>query len=209
VVAGITAAILLMGAGLASAEKRVVHKRGRFLEGDYLRVSVGFREMFGSRLKQRMQSGFATKVVMRIYLYRKEDGVPVSFAIRTLKAVYDLWEERYLLRMQDHRGTRFVRLRDQKMVVDRLTSLWRFPIAQTESIRPKTQYFVAVIAEVNPISEELLSEVRRWLRNPYGGHRQVGGESFFGSFVSIFINNKVRRAERTFRLRTQPFYRRP
>jgi hypothetical protein len=191
------------------ADDEVVYKRGRFYEGADLSVSVGFREMFDRRLKSRLKDGFVVTVVMRVYLYRKEGGKPVGFAARTLKAVYDLWKERYLLQMQDHRGKRYVRLRDQKQVVDRLTSLWRFPIARIGQIRPKTQYFIAVIAEVNPISEELLAEVRRWLRNPHGGHRRVGSESFFGSFVSIFVNNKIRRAEKTFRLRSQPFYRRP
>jgi len=202
-------AALLLTSTSAAAQERVVFKRGRFLEqGKLLSVTAGFREMFSSKMKRRLRSGFATTVVMWVYLYRKSDGQPISGSVRTLRAVYDLWEERYVLRMQDHRGTRHVRLRSEKKVVDRLTSLWRFPIADLRQIKPGTKYFVAVRAEVNPMSEELLSEVRRWLRNPHGGHRKVGGESFFGSFVSIFINNKIRRAEKTFQLKTQPFYRR-
>jgi hypothetical protein len=90
-----------------------------------------------------------------------------------------------------------------------LTSLWRFPLVTLDRVKPQDQYFVAGIGEVNPMSEDLLEEVRRWLRNPQGDRRSTGSESFFGSFVSIFVNNKIRRAEKTFRLRTQPFYRRP
>jgi hypothetical protein len=188
----------------------VVFKRGRFHEeGKSITATVGFREMFDGKLRGRLRSGFATTVVMRIYLYRKGGGRPISFSVRTLRAVYDLWEERYLLRVQDHRGKSVVRLRDDRKVVDKLTSLWHFPISAIDQLRPSDQYFVAVIAEVNPMSEQLLEEVRRWLRNPHGGHRRVSSESFFGSFVSIFVNNKIRRAEKTFRLRTQPFYRRP
>jgi hypothetical protein len=200
---------LALAPNLAGAEEGVKHKGARFYEGEELRVSVGFREMFDRKMKKRLKSGFASTVVMRVYLYRRAGGRPVSFAVRTLKAYYDMWDERYLLVIRDHRGKRSVRLRSEKDVVDRLTSLWRFPIARTRQIRPGKQYFVAVIAEVNPISEELLAEVKRWLRNPHGGHRKVGGESFFGSFVSIFVNNKIRRAEKTLRLRTQPFFRRP
>ena len=66
-------------------------------------------------------------------------------------------------------------------------------------------YFVAAIVEVNPMSREVLAEVRRWLRRPSGGH-EGGSESFFGSFVSIFVNNKVRRSERTWKIRSQLFY---
>jgi len=201
-------ALLLLQGGTSAAAEPVAYKRGRFHEGKQLEVSVGFREMFDAGQRKRLKSGFATTVVMRTYLYRKEGGAPVSFAVRTLKAYYDPWDEHYLLRIQDHRGRRSRRFRRQPALVDQLTSLWRFPIARIDQIKPGEQYFVAVIAEVNPVDEELLAEVRRWLRNPHGGHRQVGGESFFGSFVSIFVNNKIRRAEKTFRVRTQPFLRR-
>jgi hypothetical protein len=199
---------LMLAAGVALADNPVVYKRARFYEAEDLRISVGFREMFDAQLTKRLKSGFPTTVVMRVYLYRKRDGAPVSFAVRTLKAWYDLWKDRYGVEIRDHRGTTSRRFRDQRAVVDRLTSLWRFPIARIDQIQKGAQYFVAVIAEVNPVDERLLAEVRRWLRNPHGGHRQVGGESFFGSFVSIFVNNKIRRAEKTFRVKTQPFYRR-
>jgi hypothetical protein len=208
VVAAAVALLLSLGAAGARGDNPVAYKRGRFYEGKDLRVSVGFREMFDEGMKKRLKSGFATTVVMRVYLYRKRDGAPVAFAVRTLRAYYDPWDEEYLVKIRDHRGRSSRRFRDQRAVIDRLTSLWRFPIARVEQITQGTKYFVAVIAEVNPVDERLLAEVRRWLRNPHGGHRQVGGESFFGSFVSIFVNNKIRRAEKTFRVKTQPFYRR-
>ena len=206
--AAVAALVLMLAAGAALADNPVAYKRARFYEAKDLRLSVGFREMFDGQMKKRLKSGFATTVVMRVYLYRKRDGAPVSLAVRTLKAYYDPWDEEYLLKIRDHRGSTSRRFRDQRAVVDRLTSLWRVPIARIDQIQKGAQYFVAVIAEVNPVDERLLAEVRRWLRNPHGGHRQVGGESFFGSFVSIFVNNKIRRAEKTFRVKTQPFYRR-
>ncbi len=194
----------------ASAE-RVKYKTGAFLEqDDMLKVSLGFREMFNHKLRQRMLSGFTTTVVMRIYLYEQGGGEPVAFAARTLKAVYDLWDERFLFQLQEPHRRRKARFREQHKVVDRLTSLWRFPLVKLHKIKPGTQYFVAVVAEVNPMSEELLEEVRRWLRNPYSEHRQASsGSSLFGSFVSIFVNNKIRSAEKTYQLRTQPFFRKP
>lgn len=206
--AAVVALGLALVVGAARADNPVTHKRARFYEAKDLRISVGFREMFDAQLKKRLKSGFPTTVVMRVYLYREQDGAPVSLAVRTLKAYYDPWDEEYLLKVRDHRGSTSRRFRDQRAVVDRLTSLWRVPIARVGQIQAGAQYFVAVIAEVNPVDERLLAEVRRWLRNPHGGHRQVGGESFFGSFVSIFVNNKIRRAEKTFRVKTQPFYRR-
>ena len=190
-------------------EGELVYKRGQFFEdGKSISVSIGFREMLDAASRERLKNGFATTVVMRIYLYEKSGGAPIAFSARTLRAVYDLWDEQFILKIEEPGRTRHVRLRKQGEVVDRLTSLYRVPLARVELVQPGVQYFVAVIAEVNPMSEALLAEVRKWLRNPSGDHRGTGSESFFGSFVSIFVNNKIRSAEKTFRVRSQPFYRR-
>jgi hypothetical protein len=194
----------------ARAEDDVGYKRGAFLEqGKMLTISVGFREMMSSTLRGRLRNGFSTTVVMRLYLYERSSGQLVAFSARTLKAVYDLWDEQYLLRVEEPGTTRAVHERREQRIVDLLTSCWRFPLVGLDRLKPGTQYFVALIAEVNPMSEELLEEVRRWLRNPAGEHRRGSEGSLFGSFVSIFVNNKIRSAEKTFRFRTQPFYRRP
>jgi len=201
---------LLLVAPPARADDEVAFKQATFREsGKALEVSVGFREMLDQGLRDRLKSGFATTVVMRLYLYQKGGGEPVLATARTLKAVYDLWDEQFLLRIEEPGRTWHVRLRDQRQVVDVLTSLWRFPICPLQRLSPGAQYFVAGIAEVNPMSEELLAEVRRWLRTPYGEHRGAGSESFFGSFVSIFVNNKIRSAEKTFSFRTPLYLRRP
>jgi len=142
---------------------------------------------------------------MRVYLYQRDGGEPVAVAARTVKAVYDLWDEQFLLRTEEPGRSYGSKLRNDRQVVDQLTSLWRFPLVRLDRLRKDDLYFVAIIAEVNPMSEALLAEVRRWLRNPYGQQ----SSDFFGSFVSIFVNNKIRSAERTFRLRTQLFFRKP
>ncbi len=197
--------ILALAPSSAEAQQRVVYKKGLFHQrGKVLTLTVGFREMFDRKLRKRLRNGFATTVVMRVYLFEQKGERNVAFSARTLKAVYDLWDERYRVQMDEPGRTRFRRSRSQRYVVNRLTSVWRFPIANLSSVTKNKPYFVAIIAEVNPISDALLAEVRRWLRNPRR-HSRIGESSFFGSFVSIFINNKIRRAEKTFRLRTQPF----
>ena len=189
-------------------EPTVVTKRGLFEERDgQLTVTVGFREMFTEQLTKRLRSGFASTVVMRVFLYPKAGGDPIAINGRTVRAVYDLWDEKYLLSVEERGKTYHEALRDRDQVVDRLTSFWRLPLAPISQIAKSEMYFVAAIVEVNPMQEEVLAEVRRWLRTPYRRHNQMGGESFFGSFVSIFINNKIRRAEQTFKVRTQLFYR--
>ena len=208
--AGLILLTALAAASPARADQEVVTKKGTFsLSGDKLLLTVGFRELFSPAMRKRLRSGFATTVVMRIHLFEADSGRTVAFTARTLRAVYDLWDEAYTIRVEEPGGKRQVKKKKRKDVVDRLTSLWRFPVADLARMEPNKRYFAAIITEVNPISEELLREVRSWLRNPRGMRGPMGGDNLFGSFVSIFVNNKVRRAERTMRLRTQDFFRRP
>lgn len=170
-------------------------------------MTGGFREMFQAKLRKRLRSGFTTTVVMRTFVYRRPGGKPVRVIAHTLRAVYDLWEQTYFFTIETSRGVRHRKLHSEKQVVDRLTSYWRFPLGSIAQFKNAQEYFVAAVIEVNPMQPEVLAEVRRWLRQPSTGRRRMSGESFFGSFVSIFVNNKVRRAEKTFKVQSQPFFR--
>ncbi len=201
-------ALLYLGvAGSAAAQTKVVSKRVTFRQvGKNVTMSVGFREMFDAKLREKLKSGFATTVVMRVYLYQKGGGRPIVALARRLRAVYDLWDEQFRLTIEESGATRSELHRGIREVVDRLSSFWRVPLVRYTSLAVGKRYFVAAIVEVDPMSKRLLAAVRRWLRKP--ARRQVGGNNLFGSFVSIFVNNKIRSARKTYKFRSQPFFRR-
>ena len=88
----------------------------------------------------------------------------------------------------------------------RATALWQFPIADASRLRADGRYVVLVRGDLNPISEDLMADVRRWLVQPARGQRKLGaGDSFFGSFVSIFVNPHIEDSERQVRFVSQPF----
>ena len=73
-------------------------------------------------------------------------------------------------------------------------------------MRPNARYVVMARGDLNPISEDLLADVRRWLVQPAHGQRKLGaGDSFFGSFVSIFVNPHIEDSERQVRFQSQQF----
>ena len=80
-------------------------------------------------------------------------------------------------------------------------------MANLADIAAGPHYYLAMVAELNPVSQETMAEVRRWLTRPAGSTRLNRETSFFGSFVSIFVNAKLPEAERVVRARSQPFYR--
>jgi hypothetical protein len=67
---------------------------------------------------------------------------------------------------------------------------------------------LAFRGDLNPLSPELMGEVRRWLRQPAGAQPRPGagrGDSFFGTFVTVFVNPQIEDSERQLRFLSQPF----
>jgi hypothetical protein len=170
-----------------------------------LLATVSFADLFDARARQKLDSGFWNRVVVRINTLRANVDRPAALAARTCRVRREIWEDYYEVQVEDHTGRSSKRLSTAAEAVAQCTTLTRFPVASLASLRPG-QHHIDVIAELNPMSQELLEKVRRWIRSPQGGHRQLGqGSNFFGSVVSIFINTKIGRSDRMLHIRSQAF----
>lgn len=210
VTALVVAALCVAAPARADSDSAIVHRRAHFAErGNELVMTMRFPELFDAAAEKRLSSGFPARVVVRIYVYRAGVDEPVSLAVARYRVVYDLWGEVYIVR-SDLAG-RIVdrRYRDRDAAVRAVTQLSSLPIAPLSAVAIGPHYFVAAVVELNPVSDKLLAEMRRWLTRPAGQPTVAGEGSVFGSFVSVFVNPKLDEADRVVRLRSQPFYRVP
>jgi hypothetical protein len=204
-------ALLALAGGPAAAEDQPISRRMAFAErATNLVVSTSFPELLDRQAIERVSSGLATVVVVRLYVYRRSDTThPVSMVLFEHEVVFDHWDEIYLVRTRGPLGERRAQFRSRQQAVRAITSLDRMPIAQLGLIGIGPHHFVAMVIELNPVSPELLAEMRRWLSRPAGEAAIDSSSSFFGSFVSVFVNPKLERADRVLRVRSQPFFRTP
>lgn len=186
----------------ARAQDSVPTRRTGFdVIGDQLTVSVGLPDLFGAAERSRLTSGFATTVLIRVLLYRGSDQRAVAAAYRRGEIVYDIWDETFHVLVTDQTGQRtLTEASTAERAIALAASLWRFPIAPLAALDPQSSYRVGVRADLNPLSEELVADVRRRLVRPAA---RSAGESFFGSFVSIFINPRIEESERQLRFLSQ------
>src|SRR5262249_25570323 len=70
----------------------------------FLEVSVGMPDLVDDALRARLQSGFVTTILMRAYLHREGVPRPVGVSLRTYRLLYDVWEERYVVQIEDPQG---------------------------------------------------------------------------------------------------------
>src|SRR5207237_241898 len=175
--------------------------------GPFLTLSVNMPELADAALRKRLSTGFVSTIVLRAYLYREGETRPLGFTARTSLVSYDLWDEVYRVKIQDPQGELNLRLHSADEALARISQLALFPLVPLARVAPGVGHFAAIIVEVNPISPELLAKVRRWLTHPEPGARMSGGETFLGSFVSVFVNGQVSQSERVVRFRSQVFRR--
>lgn len=170
-------------------------------------VSVGLQDLFGPRDVERLLSGFSTRVLIRVALVRDGSSDPVATATRLTEVVYDLWDEKVRLRISRGKagvGETMV-VPTAKAAVDVAASLVAFPVADADRLDSKASYHLSLRADLNPISDELVTNVRRWLSHPSGHGRAGSADSFFGSFVSVFVNPRIDDSERMLQVTSQSF----
>jgi len=196
-----------LGAGPVMAAPPATRTAGIARQADLLVVSIGLQDLFGPRDVERLLSGFSTRVLIRAALVRDGEDEPVAQATRLAEIVYDLWDEKLRVRFQTGKAgvaeTQVVST--PKAAVDLATSLFAFPLVEMGKVEAGARYHLTVRADLNPISEELVSNMRRWLSRPSGRGRSGSGDSFFGSFVSVFVNPRVDDSERLLQIVSQSF----
>jgi len=193
----------------ARADDKVIQHDLRFIERDDLLTIASLpntgsplAKLFDIAAYNALASGFTSTVVIRIWIYPRDSSDPVAFVLYERKALYNLWDEVYELKIDG----RIVKEKRQADALKHLTSIEDLPVARLAVLPIGQEFQLAMQAELNPVSKETLAEVRRWLSQGNGGGLDRGG-AFFGSFVSVFVNPKIPEADSVIRVRSQPFYR--
>jgi hypothetical protein len=170
-------------------------------------VSVGLQDLFGPAEREHLKSGFSTRVLIRVAVEDAVTEEPIAVAVQRAEVVYDIWDEKFSVRTTRGLGAELrVLAASADEAIWRAATLVQFPVVEASRLRPGGRYVVIVRGDLNPISEDLLADVRRWLLQPARGQRRLGaGDSFFGSFVSIFVNPRIEDSERQVRFVSQPF----
>jgi hypothetical protein len=186
----------LLAARPARAADLAVRTTGLHRTGGKLGVSVGVTDIIRFD-DPRLTSGFANRVLIRVALFREGTRQAVATTYRLADIVYDLWEEKFRVQRKDARGVLDQRdAATAKVAVELAANLIRFPITDLSRLVAGERYRLSFSTDLNPISQDVVTELRRWLARPPGQGRLAPGDSFFGSFVSIFVNPHIEDSDR-------------
>jgi hypothetical protein len=185
-----------LAAGPARGADFALRTTGLHRTGGKLSVSVGVPDIIRFD-DQRLTSGFATRVLIRVALFREGTRQAVATTYRLADIVYDLWDEKFRVQRKDARGVLDQRdAATAQEAVELAANLIRFPICELSRLVAGDTYRLSFSTDLNPISQDVVTELRRWLARPPGQGRLAPGDSFFGSFVSIFVNPHIEDSDR-------------
>jgi hypothetical protein len=168
-------------------------------------VSYSVRDFVDGAVLQKLQSGLPQTLITRLYAYEERGRQPLSVAALSCRVVYDLWDGVYRIERQTEKSDRTVSVKTLDGVIQQCLEVQSYAVGELSAYareRGHAIYFGAVV-ELNPLSQETVQRIRRWLARPSGN--ELEGNAFFGSFVSIFVGRKLGSAEKTLSFRSELF----
>jgi hypothetical protein len=180
-------------------------QRMRFVErGEDLTVNASITKLFDSAAFAALGSGFLTTVEIQLWVYPRESTTPIGYRTIIRTVVYDMWDEIYTVKPCE--SCKAMKVKSPAEALKLLSAIDDEPVALLADMPYDDIYYLAIRADLNPVSKQTMAEVRRWLSQGTGGGLDRGSV-FFGNFVSVFVNPKIAEADRVLRSRSQPFYR--
>jgi len=168
-------------------------------------VSFSVRDFLDAQVSQKLQSGLPQTLITRLYAYGERGRDPLAVGVLSCRVVYDLWENTYRIERQTETQDKTWTVKNLDAVGRLCLEADRWALGEAKAyarVNGQRVYFAAVV-ELNPLSQDTVARIRRWLARPSG--TQLEGNAFFGSFVSIFVSRKLGAAEKTLSVRSDLF----
>lgn len=171
-------------------------------DGDWFVFSTRFRDALDGERASKLTGGLPLTVVLYAFVLPDQASSPVSVGARSCRVVYDIWDEIFRIQIDEAARTTSAIAINVEGVLRRCAEVTRMPLVEHARLRPASTYFVAGVAEVNPIDDQAMERIKAWIKRSQAS--TGGGDSLFGSFVGLFVP-RVDAADHIVRFRTAGF----
>ncbi|MDB4986520.1 MAG: hypothetical protein JWN04_1698 [Myxococcaceae bacterium] len=194
----------MLVAFVALADAAIESRRmGLGVSASGLTITYSAADLMNRTAQNKLDSGLPQRIVAQHFAYESGRNEPLAAGGHSCKVVYDLWQAVYRVEYEQLGFAPTAQaFRSRAEVIERCLVMRAFPLASHESLTRMKRVYVGSLIELNPLSTSTVARIRRWLSRPRGEYN-VETKSFFGSFVSLFVNDRIGTAERVLRVRSQ------
>jgi hypothetical protein len=185
-----------------AAEKLPSRQANYAWDKTLLRASYSYRDVLDPAITHKLSSGLPNVIAMRAYVFAEGSAAPIALAVRTCRIVYDLWDEVYRIKVTEPGRERDTAVINVEGVIRQCAEARDLPVVDRHLLRPGKPHFLGVIVDVNPVSPQMLEQMRRWLSRPTGSTGIGPSDALFGSFVGLFARH-MGTSDKSLQYRTQ------
>jgi hypothetical protein len=160
-----------------------------------LSVSFGYRDVVDSTIRRKLSRGLPTTIVLTGTLFRAGNPNPLSTTTQTCKITWHVWNEAYRLDITRPEGTSTRWTPTLEGVLRRCAEAQDLLVATSGQVELGVAVRLEATVQVNPVSEEVLHKIKRWVSRPIRTGTAAPGDALFSTFTGLFMRG-VGEAER-------------
>jgi hypothetical protein len=208
------AALLVLGAllfgtsrPLYAQEETPTVERSALLEWDtdrrLLYVGLVFRDLVDAGIQSKLSRGFPTTIVLTATVQRGGSTQVLSTTTQTCRVTWHVWEEMYHVEIVRPGSTRVNWTPTIEGVLKRCAEARRLLAGDATQIPLGVPLYVRGSIQVNPVSPQVLTKLRRWVMRPSSTGTAAPGDALFSTFTGLFLQ-RIGDAERDQKFVTRP-----
>jgi hypothetical protein len=154
-----------------------------------LSLTVTFRDVIDEEIQAKLTRGLPTTILFTAGLYATGNESPVGTTVQTCRITWHVWEEAYRVEMTRANlppSTSWTTTIEG--VLRRCGETRRLPIAFLAGVDGHALSVRARVL-VNPVGDELMQKIKRWVSRPTSSNTSAPGDALFGTFTGFFMQH--------------------
>ncbi len=166
-------------------------------------MTVAYRDIVDAEIEAKLKSGIPTVLVLRAYLFEEGATNPLALTAKSCRVVFDPWDEVFRVQLTQPGGSSNVVSPNLEGVLRRCAEAQKLAVIDRSKLKLGGRYVLSGLVEVNPVSQEIIERIKKWVSRPTGATTIGAGDALFGSFVGLFAA-RIGAADRELKFKTQP-----
>ncbi len=174
-------------------------------QGRALFASMNYRHLIDSEIRRKLRRGLPTKILLTALVRTVDSDTAVSTTYQSCTITWHVWEEMYRVEITRPNAAATIRHWTPTLngVLRRCAEARSLLIADSGQLATGRAIYLDATMRINPISEELLSKLKRWVTRPSRTTTAAPGSALFSTFTGLFMQ-RIGDAERAIKFKTKP-----
>lgn len=161
-----------------------------------LLTDLSFRDIIDDEIRGKMSRGLPTTIVLTATLHDPVGTRVLATTAQTCRVTWHVWEEAYRLEISKPGEVRApVWTTTIEGVLRRCAEAHRLLTATRDQVPGTGPFVLRAKVQVNPVSDDVLQKIKRWVSRPTGTSTAAPGDALFSTFTGLFLQ-RVGEAER-------------